>query len=985
MKPDFALDFRDNQIALLHRQEAGWAIIGRVAMDDPDLDAAMAYLRATALGLSPRGVSAKLILPNEAILYTEVANLPYDPAMRATGIAAALVGRTPYDVADLVYDWTDAGTSAHVAVIARETLEEAEGFASQHRFNPVSFAALPNQGGFDGEVWFGATKLSETLLAGGEVVERDDVTLLAPDAPAPVAVADASDFEMGAGAETDAFDAPHDEVAAKAEPDPAPELAPETDLTSEVQVEVDAEPIPEREDTREVWQDFVADVPEDTEADVDAVSDASATMMQIEAAPEPDHTTEPDPAPEPELPTSNTASQDPPASFEAAMDEVADDVSGAVSDWAEPAAEAQSEAETDVEEAPMAVDVPLIDDLPAVDAALANLPTDAFGEKPQSRAEKMLAAFAARRAAALAKAEAETNTPRMEPVLRAKQDVDAQPSLTPDAPSVASASAADAPALADAPIDLATPDQRDTPAPDAPIAEAPMVEAPMVDAPTLPKLGAADAKLGRAPELSRPSAMTPPVVAHVPAKPQAKKPQDLKSMPKAKGGTSSAMRLGWILTAVLLLSLMAAAALSELLIVSYNALFGGDTAIVSVEPAPSGGDAAAATPIALGAAPTAAPPATDVNLSTRSAAADQASATPATTPATIPATAPEPDALAQTLPPAAVPDLALPALLAPPAPQNDSGDAVASADTAPDISPAAAPIVAPAVAVTSGRPAVVPKPRPDVILAAARSTVPSAAPSGAATADPTVTATFADPALAGAKPLARPASVLAAAAAVAPSLGPPPGADPALADARPAVRPAGILAAGRAARLASAPASIVAGAEAAAAEASLAPTAIDPNRSPLAVSVSRIPAPRPNGLKSAFEQALAAAAAAQDPAPEAAPEAGQEPATEEAVSNAAPADESVEEDVGLEGSAAERSVVAKQATQRNMLNLGNTNLVGIFGSKANRYALIRQPSGSFKKLKVGDRFDGGRIAAITESEVRYEKGGELLALRMPKT
>jgi Tfp pilus assembly protein PilP len=151
----------------------------------------------------------------------------------------------------------------------------------------------------------------------------------------------------------------------------------------------------------------------------------------------------------------------------------------------------------------------------------------------------------------------------------------------------------------------------------------------------------------------------------------------------------------------------------------------------------------------------------------------------------------------------------------------------------------------------------------------------------------------------------------------------------------------------------------------------------DPNRSPLAVSVSRIPAPRPAGLKSAFDQTLAAAAAL-DPVPEAIPPA------EEVASNAAPADESAEQDVGLDGGAAERSVVAKQATQRNMLNLKDTNLVGIFGSQSNRYALIRQPGGSFKKLKVGDRFDGGRIAAITESEVRYEKGGDLLALRMPK-
>jgi Tfp pilus assembly protein PilP len=69
---------------------------------------------------------------------------------------------------------------------------------------------------------------------------------------------------------------------------------------------------------------------------------------------------------------------------------------------------------------------------------------------------------------------------------------------------------------------------------------------------------------------------------------------------------------------------------------------------------------------------------------------------------------------------------------------------------------------------------------------------------------------------------------------------------------------------------------------------------------------------------------------------------------------------------------------------KNVLNLSNLNLVGIFGSSANRYALIRQPNGSVKKIKVGDRLNGGRVAAITESEVRYDKGGELQALTMPR-
>ncbi len=962
MKPDFALDFRDNQIALLHRQETGWAIIGRVAMDDPDLDAAMAYLRATALGLSPRGVAAKLILPNEAILYTELSNLPYSHDQRAAAIKQGLVGRTPYGVDDLVYDWTDAGSSAHVAVIARETLEEAEGFASQHRFNPISFAALPNQSGYDGEVWFGATQLSETLLAQGEVIERDDVTLLAMDADvAPTAELAASDFEMGAALDADQLDEPFVQTEADQSTSGARDR------------QTDQSPTPQQ-DNREVLQDFM---PVDPVAQTDLADVASPEPDQAPSLgmePKVGQLREPDNGTQPEAvhPTNRDVQQTPPASFEAAFAETP-----------EPSGIAEL---TDVEEAPMAVDVPLIDELPA---------PDKFGEKPQTRAEKMLAAFAARRDAALSKAEAEANARRVEPVLRAAKADDLQTSVPLDGSSPQSAADLAAPSLLGA--DMWAPKSS------ADVAE-PADQAPPQTslATSLPKLGVPVAKIGRAPEVTSASGLKPAIVKHVPAKQQPQKLQDLKSMPQTKARPRLGMGLGWILTIVLLLALVTAGALSELLLTSYNALYGKDSEVVSVEPAQEL-ELAEQAQIA-GPATLAAPSAPVTNLPAAGAVAEIAAAP---NPAPI---APAVIALAQTMPPGQAPDLSLPApnvsASAPRAPPSPIADAttvgetpaLAAADAALAPADAAlatadparpAPLPRPpevtrtssataSVPVLAGKPALVPGPRPDLILAAAA----VARPATAQTAPVVSALPTADPALAGAKPLPRPASVVAAAeaAAPAPALGPPPGADPALADARPTKRPDNILSAGRAARLASASASIVAGAEAAIAEAALAPAPLadDFNRSPLAVTVSRIPAPRPAGLKSAFDQAVAAAAAS-DPVPEA------NPPAEEVASNAAPVDESAEQDVGLDGGAAERSVVAKQATQRNMLNLQNTNLVGIFGSQANRYALIRQPSGSFKRLKVGDRFDGGRIAAITESEVRYEKGGDLLALRMPKT
>jgi hypothetical protein len=45
---------------------------------------------------------------------------------------------------------------------------------------------------------------------------------------------------------------------------------------------------------------------------------------------------------------------------------------------------------------------------------------------------------------------------------------------------------------------------------------------------------------------------------------------------------------------------------------------------------------------------------------------------------------------------------------------------------------------------------------------------------------------------------------------------------------------------------------------------------------------------------------------------------------------------------------------------------------------------VRLPSGRYKKVKVGDLVDGGKIVAIGESELRYQKGSRNLTLKMPR-
>ncbi|MEM9432868.1 MAG: hypothetical protein AAGA12_03025 [Pseudomonadota bacterium] len=78
-----------------------------------------------------------------------------------------------------------------------------------------------------------------------------------------------------------------------------------------------------------------------------------------------------------------------------------------------------------------------------------------------------------------------------------------------------------------------------------------------------------------------------------------------------------------------------------------------------------------------------------------------------------------------------------------------------------------------------------------------------------------------------------------------------------------------------------------------------------------------------------------------------------------------------------------RASVARAATENNAIALGRVALVGVFGTASNRRALVRMPNGRFRKVSVGDRVDGGRVAAIGDGQLRYTKGGRTLTLEMP--
>lgn len=173
MKPNFALSLSHEGIGLFSRAKRGWRQIGEASLEAQDLSETLGYLRDKATRLTGNGLSCKLILPNSQILYTTVNAPGPGEAERVAQIRQALSGLTPYESSDLAFDWRTNGDTVQIAAVARQTLIEAETFAVDHRFNPVSFVSIPEKGKFEWEPFFGTTEFSKSFLNFGDQVEAD--------------------------------------------------------------------------------------------------------------------------------------------------------------------------------------------------------------------------------------------------------------------------------------------------------------------------------------------------------------------------------------------------------------------------------------------------------------------------------------------------------------------------------------------------------------------------------------------------------------------------------------------------------------------------------------------------------------------------------------------------------------------------------------------------------------------------------------------
>jgi type IV pilus biogenesis protein PilP len=74
--------------------------------------------------------------------------------------------------------------------------------------------------------------------------------------------------------------------------------------------------------------------------------------------------------------------------------------------------------------------------------------------------------------------------------------------------------------------------------------------------------------------------------------------------------------------------------------------------------------------------------------------------------------------------------------------------------------------------------------------------------------------------------------------------------------------------------------------------------------------------------------------------------------------------------------------LARSATTRNAVELGETILVGVFGASSSRRAILRLPSGEIRRVKSGESVDGWKVASIGQSSIKLTKSGKSQTLNV---
>ncbi len=79
-----------------------------------------------------------------------------------------------------------------------------------------------------------------------------------------------------------------------------------------------------------------------------------------------------------------------------------------------------------------------------------------------------------------------------------------------------------------------------------------------------------------------------------------------------------------------------------------------------------------------------------------------------------------------------------------------------------------------------------------------------------------------------------------------------------------------------------------------------------------------------------------------------------------------------------------RASIVGNSTLKNLIELNRTNLIGIFGKRTGRIALIRLSSGNTIKVKVGQQFGNGwKVISIDLDKIHIKNGSRQETLRIP--
>lgn len=999
MVTNFALSLSFDGIALLRRTGDVWAQIQEVPLDSGDLDAAILGLRNRAEGLDPSGAQVTLIIPNEQIRYLEIPDPGGNPAAQDLAVRAALDGATPYQVADLVYDFVNSKGSILIAAVAKETLAEAEGFAQQNGFEPVDHAAQAPSGQFDGAVFFGAA----STWAGPVPARLAQAVVIVP--------ADAAALEP---------------LIVMSEAEPEPELKPEPEIEVEAAPDIvvpeppaetdngDTAPEPDSAPADAVVEQPAKDLNTGgPQAELDLPPPATAPLAETKPIVEPDEAQEakpPVPASEEPAPAKDATAADASVAATSKKGDGADqgdkvntaDKDQAASDDAAPPV-AFSTIRASREGQDVSASPKGSTKAPKTNAATQIKPRFTPVATPEARVKEAGVTVPSVDQGAAAQAKAKPKAEPAAPKVARPKAAGPVPSVkpaTPPLPTTGADQAPAAPVAESALARLAALRARTEPVSgDGPPAGAPALKAekgnraaqvpvpPSVTPPAHPAEQVADA---RTPELpSKP----PPADT---AKPESKSPLSrlaaLRSKPDADPtATNEAVAaaaaasltaqserdrmtvfgarnqpkiggkprfLGLLLTAGLLLFMAGVAAWASVFLDDGLAgLFRSEPKEVAIASAPQ------IVPQAVAENPVRPALATDEPAAEVQLAALDTGLT----------TAPDNDAIAEAPKPRSIPRE--PRMLspeeaaatyaatgiwqrAPVAPlgiETDGVDDVYVASIDPKVQESDA-VALPDPNRFEQDPSVeapgLPPAAGQVFDMDARGLV-RATPEGAMSPDGIRV-------YAGLPPAVPPERTAASPTEQAPA----PEINDALRTFRPKLRPDNLIEERERATLSGRSRAELATLRPLMRPKTAQEVAVDKEPEAIAtaqaVGKSLTPVGRPRNMVAIVKRAEPAAPA-------------------QAVRTAAIAPRTVTP------AAPSSRGVAQSATVRNAINLNKISLIGVYGTPAQRRALVRLPNGKYKKVKVGDQLDGGRVAAIGDAELRYTKSGRNVSLKMPRS